>query len=303
MTKAIVPQQMSLKIAKHREVNGLEMGVMSDGTPYLSARGLAAACGVAPSNIITWASEWSRANARLRDKRILELLEEQGHFDEKLFIPISHEGKTLHAYPEPVVMAVLEYYAFDAKPVREQAIRNYRLLARSGFKAFVYVNIGFDPQQRVPALWQQYHERLLLNNAPVGFFSVLKETADIVLTAIRHDLHVDEHTVPDISVGVCWGQFWTDNRLDAIYGERTRHPHIYPEGFPQRAANPDAWVYPLGALGEFRSWLQTEYLPTKFPSYIRRKLPASAAAMLIEAVETDLIGSGIMAPQLPEGTK
>lgn len=50
-------QQINLPLAvpiKHQsEADGFEMGVMSDGTPYLTSSGLAFVCGTARSNMIT----------------------------------------------------------------------------------------------------------------------------------------------------------------------------------------------------------------------------------------------------------
>jgi hypothetical protein len=47
-TKRIAPGQgsLSLGIEKDTDINGIGMGVLSDGTPYLNQRGLAALCGV-----------------------------------------------------------------------------------------------------------------------------------------------------------------------------------------------------------------------------------------------------------------
>lgn len=39
-------QSLDLNIEKQAEVNGLEMGILSDGTPFLTGRGLASLCGV-----------------------------------------------------------------------------------------------------------------------------------------------------------------------------------------------------------------------------------------------------------------
>ena len=53
------------KIAVAKEVDELEMGVLEDGTPFLTGRGLARACGVPPSAIIQQAATWDseRLNA------------------------------------------------------------------------------------------------------------------------------------------------------------------------------------------------------------------------------------------------
>ncbi|WP_429167247.1 hypothetical protein, partial [Aeromonas rivipollensis] len=53
MTMPLVP------VRHQSEADGFEMGVMSDGTPYLTASGLAFVCGTARSNIITLVSDYS----------------------------------------------------------------------------------------------------------------------------------------------------------------------------------------------------------------------------------------------------
>ena len=44
---------LDLGIEKDAEINGIGMGVLSDGTPYLNQRGLAALCGVQNAHIGT----------------------------------------------------------------------------------------------------------------------------------------------------------------------------------------------------------------------------------------------------------
>ncbi|HVW28098.1 MAG TPA: hypothetical protein VHC69_22195 [Polyangiaceae bacterium] len=192
-----------------------------------------------------------------------------------------------HAYPESVVMSFLDYFAFEAQNPTETAQRNFRTLARAGLRVFVYSALGYDPQRAVPAPWREFHDRMLLASSPMGFFSVFKETADFVLNAIRAGLRVDQHTVPDISVGKAWGEYWKSKDLARSYGERQKHDHNYPDYFAQAASNPqEIWVYPLAALGEFRLWLQAEYVPEKFPRYLETKvarglLPPSVAELLL----------------------
>ncbi len=64
LTKPTVP----VTVVANGEVDGVEMGVLSDGTPFLGARGLARVCGVAPSVIIEWASEWTADSTKPRDR-------------------------------------------------------------------------------------------------------------------------------------------------------------------------------------------------------------------------------------------
>ena len=135
----VTPQQfeLDLTIEKEVEINGVGMGVLSDGTPYLTGRGIARMCGVAQNAIQELASGWSIHPARPREAKIKDLLRQQGIEAPLPYIPITKAGITHHAYPDAVCMAVLEYYAFEAgQNVRDQALRNYRLLARASFREF-----------------------------------------------------------------------------------------------------------------------------------------------------------------------
>lgn len=277
---------------KHAEVKGIPMGILKDGTPYLTARGLARVCGINHTALIRLAANWDTEQSKPRGKWVLELLQEQGYDRDGLYVGIIEGGKNTHAYADDVCMAILEYYAFEATQIDNSvAIKNYRILARHGLRNFIFTQIGYDPKNRIPDSWKYYHDRVILNDLPVGYFSVFKEIADIVIYSIQKGLEVDSHTVPDISVGRFWSQHWKHNDFDSKFGHRQKYPHAYPDYFPQAKSNPqDVFVYPVTALGEFRLWMQKQYLPQKFPKYLDTKvkqgfLPASSVELLLEAVE------------------
>lgn len=113
---------------------------------------------------------------------------------------------------------------------------------------------------------------LLKDSVPVGYFSVFKESTGLVVDLINAGLPVNQHTVPDGSVGTTWGPYWTKNCFAQKYGERIDYPHYYPAEYPQSASNPQkAWAYPNEAWAEFQNWFRTIYLPTKYPVYILKK--------------------------------
>lgn len=294
MSNVVKRVQYSFRMDTPVEIEGIEMGVMADGMPFLTARGLAVLCGVAPSTIISWSGEWNPAASKGRDKNITELLHAQGYFEDYLFHPLIVDGVTHHAFPEAVCMAVLEYYAFESKsPNSSVALRNYRVLARAGLRSFVYARLGYSPNRAVPDEWSKFHERVKLNQVPPGYYSVFSEMSGLVIALIRNGLPVDEHTVPDISVGQSWSMYWRDKGLDSVYGERKKCMHVYPQSYPQSKANPEAWIYPVDSLGEFRRWMHREYLPLKFPKYLdnkvrRSSLPASTVELLLDGVEREL---------------
>jgi hypothetical protein len=57
-SKGIGQETLDLGIERDGEFNGIGMGVLSDGTPYLNQRGLAALCGVQNAHIGTISAQW-----------------------------------------------------------------------------------------------------------------------------------------------------------------------------------------------------------------------------------------------------
>lgn len=293
------PLVLSHSIDIVKEVDGIEMGVLKDGTAYLTGRGLARLCGVVPSAIIYQKDQWKAGH---RTNKLAKTLVENGYNEPELFIADAEGAASSNPYSEAVCMTVLEYFAFEAQTKSPTAQKNFRTLARAGLRAFVYTALGYAGPS-APAIsqdWKHFHDRMMLVNSPLGYFSVFKEIAEFVIGSIRGGLPVDESNVPDISVGLTWGKHWTESDLEATFGPRIKHPHNFPEYFKQAPSNPqEIWVYPVLALGEFRMWLQSTYIPEKFPKYLLGKekkniLPASTAEILIEQ-------SLPIEPRLPSG--
>lgn len=263
-----------VKPVRHAEIEGIPMGIFEDGTPYLTTKGLARVCGVDSSVLTRLASDWEIERNRPRGIRISELLYSQGFNRENLHVVILIKGQKTYGYTDDVCMAVLEYYAFDSpKGSNETAFANYRVLARQTLRTFIYNNVGYDPDNKIPETWKHYHDRLILNDLPRGYFSVFREIADIVIYAMQKELIVDAHTLPDISVGRIWSKYWKNNGLEKKYGKTLKYPHAYPDYFPQSKSNPqNICIYPLKGLGEFRIWMQEFYLPKNFPDYLQKKM-------------------------------
>lgn len=101
---------------------------------------------------------------------------------------------------------------------------------------------------------------------------LFSETTGLAVDLINANLTVNDKTLPDISVGIAWGKFWTGNQLGQRFGERVRYEHNFPDYYPQSASNPQTpWAYPDEALSSFRRWFRSQYLTTKFPKYILAK--------------------------------
>ena len=272
------------------------MGVLSDGTPFLTQRGLARLCGVQNAHIGTISTDWLEPAQKPRISAIKDLLLKHGVRVARPHIACKDGQKTLFAYPDTVCIAVLEYYAFEAGDnCKEEARDNFRLLAGKALRDFIYTQVGYDPLNKIPIAWQQFHDRVTAayGSVPAGFFSVFKEAADLIVGTIRAGGDVGIHFVPDISIGQHWGRHWSDNDFDAVYGPRQKYPHSYPAYFPQALSNPqDAHCYPDAALPEFRRWMREVYMVGKLPPYLAAKvsqgvLPPSFSLLRITAYGPD----------------
>lgn len=271
-----LPQgNLGLDIDKDADVNGIGMGVLSDGTPYLNQRGLAALCGVQNAHIGTISAQWNEPDQKPRIKSIKSVLEKAGFTASAAHIEIIHAGQINYCYPAEVCLAVLEYYAFDAGAnCQDEARDNFRLLAGSKLRELIYRQVGYDPTGA--KRFDKWHERISLNyqSAPRGFFHVFNEAHTVIYEMIQAGVEVGEKIVVDISIGQHWGKHWTDNQLEEQFGQRSKYPHCYPDSHPQSKSNPqESWCYPVAALGHYREWLQGEYIEGgKFGAYLKTKV-------------------------------
>jgi hypothetical protein len=271
------PQQYVLDIGveTQRDVNGIEMGVLENGVAYLTQTGLAELVGVARSVIFDISQDWEAhysdpIETKDRISFIKQYLFGKGYAEPKLYIETYKDGSPHNAYPDIVCMAVLEYYAFEAKSPTKKALSSFRTLAQYGLQKFIYDALGYTPADK----WKYWHDRVSINHgaAPDGYFTVFNEVAGMVVDLINADLPVNDKTIPDISVGRCWGDYWRANNLSQGYGERIEYDHNYPSYYPQALSNPQpAKAYPDAAIPAFKKWFKHEYLTTKFPKYVLTK--------------------------------
>jgi hypothetical protein len=298
-SKEITPK-LDLGIEADTEINGIGMGVLSDGTPYLNQRGLAALCGVMNAHIGTISGQWNEKPEKPRITAIKSILGKSGAIPGNAHIEVAHKGTINFCYPSEICLAVLEYYAFDAGAnCKPEARDNFRTLAGSKLRELIYSQVGYDPSGAKTHKFAKWHERIELNHksAPKGYFHVFNEAHTIVYELIVAGAEIGEEFVVDISIGQHWGKHWSDNSLDDEFGTRQKWPHRYPESHPQAKSNPqESWCYPLAALAYYRDWLQSTYIDGgKFASYLKRKvsqgqLPPSFAQLAISALSTPQIG-------------
>src|ERR1700749_681086 len=65
---------LALEIDKQTEIQGIGMGVLRDGTPFLNQRGLARLCGIENAHIGTISSQWNDVEQKPRIRAIKDLL-------------------------------------------------------------------------------------------------------------------------------------------------------------------------------------------------------------------------------------
>ena len=295
--QSVPTQRTLLHIEKETEVGGVGMGVLSDGTPFLNMRGLARMCGVDHKTISGINAEWADDPPKARVGIIKNLLRQNGVNLENPYVEVIQNGLPAYLYSDVVSIRILEYYAFEAGTnVKEEAKRNFRLLAHQKLREFIFTQVGYDPHKTVPDVWKQFHDRvsLVYNSVPVGYFSVFKEMSDMIVTLGLAGIQINDKIVPDISVGRSWSEYWVTNDFDEVHTARVKYEHEYPQYFPQAKSNPqDAWCYPEMALGEFRYWLRESYIRGgKFEHYLEGKirqklLPASVAQLALSAYGVD----------------
>lgn len=283
---------LDLRIDRQTEIDGIGMGVLSDGTPFLNQRGLARMCGVENAHIGTISSDW-QDEEKPRVAIIKRILAERNMSVQVPHIKVVHAGRLMFAYPEAVCLAVLEYYAFEAgSKIQPEALARFRWLAGRSLREIIYTQLGYAPDNAITATWRQFHDRvsLVYDNVPAGYFCVFKEIADLMVTLINAGAAIGDKFVPDISVGLAWSKHWQVRSLSELFGERSQYEHNYPEYFPQAQSNPQTpFCYPDAALPEFRKWMRETYLPSGLPAYLDKKskagyLPTGTTKKVINAI-------------------
>ncbi len=289
--KELDPRQgeLSLKVERQAEIDGVGMGVLKGGTAFLTGRGLARLVGIENLHIRTISQEWNEKPPKPRIAAIRQILEKRDIVVPAAYIETTDGIRTVHAFPDVVCLAVLEYYAFDAANTRESARDNFRILAGKALQDLIYSQVGYDPTGRNPEPLRKWHERVELNHqsAPRGYFSIFNEAHTVIYEMIMAGAPVGESVVPDISIGQHWARYWADYDLGDQYGHRSKFPHRYPDDHPQSLSNPQiANCYPLEALGEYRRWLQEEYIDNgKLAGYLKAKqadIPPSVSQLVIK---------------------
>jgi len=280
--KAMPSQSLSsthLEVIKSIEVAGfpIEVGVLRDGTPFLSGRGLARACGISNSTLVGWGERAPAVGDKYRAGKLANLLATYRYAGDRLFIRLPDEVKfggraNVSAYPYQVCMAFLDYYAFEAN--KEDARNSLRILSEKQLPTFIYDAIGYTPQPVKPALKQSDSDRPLRGRVPEDYFSVFQTTSHEKLRFIQNSLSLDPQAVTYINIAKAWSRYWDIQKLWEQYGQRLPYLRKSLDPSPYRTTDGyiKTYIYPIEALSEFNQWLNLQYIPERFPSYLQRKI-------------------------------
>lgn len=157
--------QYELFPLKEVVVNEIPMGVLSDGTPYLTLYGLAKICGIDDTPLRVFTTNWPGEKHKPRGAFVNGILESRGYRLDSLFTRvINSAGVETHAYPDYVCMAILEYYAFEAQSPFDPTIarNNFRSLAVYTLRRMIYEQVGIDPTRQIAESWQVYQQRIIM---------------------------------------------------------------------------------------------------------------------------------------------
>lgn len=285
------PNQLNLGLEVERDIDGIGMGILSDGTPYLNQRGLAKLCGVENAHIGSISAQWQELEQKPRIQKIKSLFMRDELIPDMPHIEVRVNGRVHFCYPADVCLAIMEYYAFEAgKQCQTEARDNYRRLAGSNLQDLIYRQLGFDKNGKPIVNLDPWLERVALNHqsAPKGYFSVFNETHTLIYELIQGGAKVGPKLVPDISVGQHWARHWSENELDLRFGPRLKYPHAYPKSHPQADSNPqEAWCYPDSGLAYYRKWLAETYVGGgSLETYLKSKV---AAGLVLQTRVNELV--------------
>ena len=215
-------------LEKFGEFDGIQMGVLSDGTPFLTGRGLATLCGVSPTAIFDWGCLINEESPRWI--KMSRLLRQRGFEESEIFWPLDEHPQKPNVYVDKVCTAFLEYYAFEAESNRtDKALSVFRALVDKTFREFIYVLSGYETKQLT---FNQYtlsrithHHNIASNKIPLpdGYFCLFDK---MIETLQKFDLSIDYQMTdswydtrkggdrflePDISLGRRFSQLFSSN--------------------------------------------------------------------------------------------
>lgn len=237
-------------IERFGEFDKIQMGVLSDGTPFLTGRGLASFCGVNPTTIFDWGRSVNAETPKWR--KMSELLGARDFDKDEIFWVLEDHPQKPNVYVDKVCTAFLEYYAFEADPANrtEKALSVFRALVNKTFREFVYSLTGYQTKQLT---FNEYtlsritnHHNIASNKTPLpdGYFCLFDKVIEILqkfdlsikyqMTDSWYDMRKggERFLEPDISLGRRFSQMFSsnfkeiNNEYESQYKERLQKKKI-----------------------------------------------------------------------------
>ena len=93
--------QLNLFIDKQKEIDGIGMGVLSDGTAFLNGRGLALLCGISNARIVEMGQQWDLESPNPMTNGVKKILEDKDILVGRPYTtPSAHTKDLLPALPD-----------------------------------------------------------------------------------------------------------------------------------------------------------------------------------------------------------
>jgi hypothetical protein len=257
--------QLSIPMAEAVDITSA-MGVLEDGTAYLTLPRLAQFCGVEPFVLRSFVDNWRHERDTPRGRQIRECLTDLGHDAESLERQVEIEGVPTRIMVNEVCIALLEHFGhFETQGRNETATNNLRTLVTQGLGFTILNQLGVDPFNPIPVPMRSFRVRQLLARAiPHDYFVVFPEIALLAMDFVEPGDLIAEAKF-DISVATAWSEYWEREGLEAIHGDRIRFPHQLPHWIPRQSEDSVfSWIYPIDGLTSFRGWLNRTFSQEEF---------------------------------------
>ncbi|MDA0673529.1 MAG: hypothetical protein O3C67_07470 [Cyanobacteria bacterium] len=268
-----------LEVIQSIEVAGfpIEVGLLRDGTPFLSGRGLAKACGISNSTLVGWGELTPQPGEKYRAGKMANLLASYGYTGDRFFVRVASgvamgSKPQVSAYPYQVCMAFLDYYAFEAH--KEEARNSLRILSEKQLPQFIYEAIGYPSAPSPTVVPNAHREPPLRGPIPEGYFSVFHLTARGAVRTLPTPSGFPRPLFSYTQIERAWHRYWDIHTLWRDHGPRRTYLRRCLDVVPHRTVDGyvKTYLYPLAALEAFQRWLNWDYIPDRFPSYRQRKL-------------------------------
>ena len=158
--------------------------------------------------IIRITSAWQDQPAKPREAKIKELIVAMGGDPSVASSPYLERVQSITQCQMRFAWQFWNTMPLRRRVVSDHAAKSYRTLARKGFQEFIYSQVGWNPSGSADIAWRQFHDRvgLTYHTVPDGYFSIFKELSDLIVTLLRQGANLGTKFIPDISVGIAWGE-------------------------------------------------------------------------------------------------